>query len=82
MSRHSVSSGDKEFVYGFDYPLCHYFYEVYESGDDEKDIIEQSDLFSGCSRGELLEAIENHGVEELIPGSHTSAIALDLPIPD
>ena len=57
-----VKFGDepvKEFMCGLDRPLQHWFFQIW-GGTDEDEPLNSPESLMGCSRGELLEAIETY----------------------
>lgn len=72
MSRHSITADGRTFVYGFDFPLETYFWQVWRDGE-----CGDSNEVSGV---ELVEVAEQWGVT--LPEGHMSWALLDLPIPD
>ena len=48
----------KEFMCGLDRPLQHWFYQIWGFEPNDEDSPLNSDCLMGCSRGELLEAID------------------------
>ena len=75
MSRHYVFNGERAFVYGYDRPLRHYFFQVMLGNE-----VLEDDGFGGCTGQELIDAANRWGV--LIPGEHAAAACLDVPITD
>lgn len=75
MSRHYVFNGERAFVYGYDRPLRHYFFQVMLGNE-----IVHSDDCGGCTAAEVQEAAEAFGVT--LPQEHVAALLLDLPISD
>ena len=60
-------------VWGYDYPLAHYFYDVYME-DGEHDPTASS---WGCDNQELVEFFDQHGV--IVPPRQLDNIICDLP---
>ena len=75
MSRHSITSDSRQFIYGFDRPLSTYFFQVSDSALDEVELLDGE-----CTGGELLETASHWGVQ--LPDVHAERAALDLPIPE
>jgi hypothetical protein len=77
MSQHIVQTDEATYVYGFDYPLSEYFMYV-ETAEDVIPLVGML-ASNGGTRGDMLEALAEHGITDLLPNEHINALALDLP---
>lgn len=80
MSRHTINHPtvpDRQIVYGYDHPLCEYFWDVVVAGE-----VAESSMDTGDRTAfHLQEKLVSEEVWDRIPHAHAMAIVLDLPIP-
>ncbi len=78
MSQHFVETSDATYVYGYDYPLQEYFMYV----ETSEDVIPLVGMLAsnGGTRSDMLQALDEAGITDLLPNEHIEALALDLPL--
>lgn len=77
MSQYVVRTDTETYVYGFDYPLQEYFMYV-ETAEDVLPLVGML-AANGGTRTDMLEALAENGITDLLPNEHINALALDLP---
>ena len=65
------------FAYGYDHPLQTYFWQTF---DEEGMPLTDEGGLEPRSGGQLLEAMDKYGVNDIINQQHKNMAALDLPI--
>ena len=82
MSRYEVTmKNGHTFTYGYDRPMSTYFWQIFNNEPenvDEMPIVDEGGL-RPRSGGDLLTAVDEHGVKDLVDSNHMNMAAMDMP---